>query len=421
MVISTNIIEENSKIEENKKNILAINNFENIKTNNRESDRERELEGSLTEILNNESVANTGNTTVSNKENQSIAVKDEINIDEEIIGEDDIGGLQSEDSGKLNLLEGGARKKNMVDTKDAFKTVKTVDDNDSTIDTIDNTVYNIDYILEEDEKLINPENVFNNVDIYIENYNSNEIIKYKKNLKQLYQTYSTKNYIISTIKYKSTSKIIVKKNDKVPKIVKELIKPTYLFYDEDNKLIKFKRQISNDRSELLYKYSQLIAKLNIKSEEKKEFEKERSKFIEKLEEYYTYTLYHKKINKITTINKSNLVLQKELIVYNENNDYDNKILNSNIYSIDNNVIDTINKYNSENLIQYNNIMMDLSGKKDKKINKEKEKDKEKDKKTLDSIKLYLKQRQEIESFTKSLSNNTDIQDEYINYIILELP
>jgi len=398
MPFNTNIKEN----EETKKNILAINNFKNIIKDNKELLLEDSLEegsleeGSLDTVLGNSNLRED-NIVIKEDEDEDgdrDGDGDGYEDDKEEINEYDLKGLQTTGN---ELLEGGDR------NKDILK-------ND-----IDNTVYNIDYILEDDEKLINPDNVFKNVDIYIENYNSNEIVKYKKNFKQLYQTYSTKNYTISTIKYKSTSKIIVKKNDKVPKIVKELIKPTYLFYDDNNNLIKFKRQISNDRSELLYKYSQLIAKLDIKPEEKKEFEKERNKFIEKLEEYYTYTLYHKKINKITSTNKSNLVLQKELIVYNENNDYDNKILNSNIYSIDNNVIDTINKYNSENLIQYNNIMMDLSGKKDKNISKDK------DKKTLDSIKLYLKQRQEIESFAKSLSNNTDIQDEYINYIILELP
>ena len=75
----------------------------------------------------------------------------------------------------------------------------------------------------------------------------------------------------------------------------------------------------------------------------------------------------------------------------------------------NNIIDTINKYNSENLVNFNNIILNLSGKKEKDINK--------DKKTLETIKNYIKQRQEIESFTKTLTNNTDIQDEYINYIV----
>ena len=51
-----------------------------------------------------------------------------------------------------------------------------------------------------------------------------------------------------------------------------------------------------------------------------------------LETYYTYNLYHKKINKIITTNKSKLVLQKEMSFYSEKNEYEIKILNSNIYT-----------------------------------------------------------------------------------------
>ena len=187
--------------------------------------------------------------------------------------------------------------------------------------------------------------------------------------------------------------------------------------------MKLKRNISNTRTELLYKYEQLVARLNITPEDKKAFEKERSKFIKKLEDYYTYTLYHKKINNIITANKSSLVLQKQILVYKENSDYESTILNSNIYSIDNNIIDTINKQNSDNLISFNNIMFTLSGKIDKVKDKEKVQVQDiiKNKKTVETIKAYIKQRQEIELLTKSLSNNTDVQDEYINYIILELP
>ena len=68
-------------------------------------------------------------------------------------------------------------------------------------------------------------------------------------------------------------------------------------------------------------------------------------------------------------------------------------------------------------------MFTLSGKTDKVKDKEKVQVQDiiKNKKTVETIKAYIKQRQEIELFTKSLSNNTDVQDEYINYIILELP
>ena len=59
-------------------------------------------------------------------------------------------------------------------------------------------IYNIDYLLEDDEKLINFEKVTKQVDTYINNYNSPKIQKYKQSLKQLYQKYSNKNFIIST-------------------------------------------------------------------------------------------------------------------------------------------------------------------------------------------------------------------------------
>jgi len=282
-------------------------------------------------------------------------------------------------------------------------------------------IYNIDYLLVDDEKLINTEKVIKQVDDYINNYNSIKIQKYKQNLKQLYQKYSNKNYIIKTktktvLENKAktnTTSIIVIKNDKQNKIVMELVKPTYYYYNENNNLLKIKRDISNNRAELLYKYETLISKLNIKPEDKKEFEKEKEIFIKKLEDYYTYTLYHKKINNINILNKSSLVLQKELSIIKEDDDNENKILSSNIYLIDNSFIDTMTKYNSENLIQYNNIMQTLIGKKEEDINK--------DKKIKEIIKTYIKNRNEIELFTQSLNKNADNQDNYIDYIVLQLP
>ena len=398
---------------------MLVNNFENVISHTNKNEG-----SSLNQVLESD------DTTISNENLESDNLKsdnlksDNLKSDNlEIIDDDDVEEIQSL-SKTSTLLEGG-KKKDVKDDSDDSNDSNDSNDSDDSDDIYskidndndnDNIIYTIEYILEDDEKLINPEKIYQNVDKYINNYNSDKIKKYKNDFKQLYQLYSNKNYIIETKKFTTTYKITVIKNDKSKKIVKELVKPLYMFYDEDNNLLKFKRNISNSRTELLYKYEKITSKLNITPEEKKEFEKERSKFIEMLEDYYTYTLYHKKINKIITINKSSLVLQKEMSVYKENNDYESKILNSNIYKIDNTIIDTINKYNSDNLISFNNIMLTLSGKKDN------EKDKNiKDKKTSETIKSYLKERQEIESFTKKISKNTDIQDEYINYLILELP
>ena len=200
----------------------------------------------------------------------------------------------------------------------------------------DDIDYNIDYILADDEKLVDSEKIITQVNTYIDNFNNPNVQTYKKNFKQLYQTYSNKNYIISNINTvtsnKNLTKIIVTKTDKTKKIVKELTKPTYFYYDENNNLIKLKREISNARTELLYKYEKIIAKINITPDEKKEFEKERNNFIEKLEIYYIYMLYHKKINKINIENKTSITFQKEYLVFKENNEYESKILNSNIYA-----------------------------------------------------------------------------------------
>lgn len=372
--------------ETNEKKILSVNNFQNIMVNNDNIDDtindniDVNVAGN-TNTLNELIVSEDNNNNIIN--NKSLEhPKDQVEDSLEVISESDVSEIKSESS--ENLLQGG----------------------DNTV----NIEYTIDYILEDDDKLVNPETIFKNVDMYIDNYYSIEIEKYRKNFKQLYQTYSIKNYNITTVLENSKYKIIVK-NEKTKKIVKELKKPLYLFYDDNNNLIKLKRQISNDRADLIYKYEKLIARLDVKPEDKKIFEKEKKKFIEILENYYTYTLYHKKINKINVLNKSSLVLQKELLVYNEHNDYEKKILNSNIYSLDTTIIEKINKYNYDNLLQYNNLAFTLSGKKDL----------VKEKKLTESIKVYLKHKTEIDKYTNSLYNNTNIQDEYINYIVLGLP
>ena len=398
-----------SVIEENKDKILGINNFDKVKTYSNDISIENSSETIENEsnsfrlddtIVENENVeANVDENAEENIENIENNVKVEENAEEnienieednkELINEDSLETIHNEISNGLNnpLLAGG--------------------DNDD----ID---YNIDYILADDEKLVDSEKIITQVNTYIDNFNNPNVQTYKKNFKQLYQTYSNKNYIISNINTvtsnKNLTKIIVTKTDKTKKIVKELTKPTYFYYDENNNLIKLKREISNARTELLYKYEKIIAKINITPDEKKEFEKERNNFIEQLEIYYIYMLYHKKINKINSVNKTNITFQKEYLVFKENNDYESKILNSSIYLIDNNDIDTINKYNSDNLNDYNNIVLTLSSKKEAEISK--------DKKIIEKIKSYIKNKNEIDLFTQSLLKKTDIQDKIINYIIL---
>lgn len=283
------------------------------------------------------------------------------------------------------------------------------------VDIVYKNEYIIDYILPEDEKLINIEKVIKQVDKYIENYNSPQMIKYNQAFKQLLQKYSNKKYIIKTIKNKNDSiKIIVVKNDDKQTIIKEITKPLYLFYDEDYNLYKLNNKISNSRIELQYKYELLTAKLNITIDDKKNFEKDRTIFIELLEEYYIYILYHKKINNIVTLNKTNLLIQEIAGFYKENVDITNPILNSNLYYIDNSNIETINKLNIVKLTQFNNLMLQLSGKDSDKIKK--------DKKLMDEIKNYLDNK-EINIINENIKQSIKKQnaDTIINYIILNLP
>ena len=284
-------------------------------------------------------------------------------------------------------------------------------------------IYNIDYILPEDEKLINIEKIIKQVDKYIENYNNPQTIKYNKDFKQLLQKYSNKKYIIKTIKNKNDSiKLIVIKNDdkynniddNKKSIIKEITKPIYIYYNEDNNLYKLKNKISNYRTELQYKYEVLTAKLNITIDDKKNFEKDRNNFIELLEEYYIYTLYHKKINNIITINKTNLLIQEIAGFYKENIEITNPILNSNLYYIDNLSIEIINKFNIDKLTQFNDLMLQLSGKNSDNIKK--------DKKLIDEIKKYL-DRKEFNIINDNITKAIIPQnvDSLINYIILTLP
>ena len=273
--------------------------------------------------------------------------------------------------------------------------------------------YNIDYLLDSDEKLINIDNVKSQVDTYIDNYNSDIIKQYKLKFNKLYQKYSNKKYHISitNIKDKFNSiKIIVTKNDKTKNIVTEITKPIYIYYDINSNLYKLKNNISNKRAELLYKYEILISQLNVSPEDKLNFEKEREEFIKFLEEYYIYTLYHKKINKISVSNKTKLIIQSKYIL--EKNDNTISVLTGDTYSIDNNTILSINNYNIDKLTKYNNIILQLSGKTKEEIKK--------DTKLIEEIKLYLDKTEKIE-LNKSIEDNKTIQDNYINYIVYRLP
>lgn len=259
---------------------------------------------------------------------------------------------------------------------------------------VDKQDLEIEYLLESDKDLINVVKVNALVERYIKNYNSDELKTYKQSFKMLYQKYSNKRYIIHNI----GNVITVMKNDKKKDIVMELKKPIYFYYEEY--LDDMKRDISNKRAELQYEYQLLVNKIKLDIEEKKMFEKKRKQFIELLESYYSYTLYHNKINNISHNKKITLILNE---ILNES-----KKLNGNLYSIDESLIELINKQNSEKLNEYNNLIAKLQASKN--LN---------DKQLLENIKQYIN-KQNLDNIFNDIKKIAKQQDNYINYIILHL-
>ena len=343
------------------------------------------------------------------------------NIDDNIDGNINGGATKIDKLGED--IENNTDIKDIKDTKDTNKDDTNKDDTNEedknqsmTTNPNTNSVdieYNIDYLVDDDEKLIDVEKIKIQVDKYIDNYNSEIMKKYKNTFNKLYQKYSNKKYKIQILPLKdkyNSIKIIITKNDKKETIITELTKPHYLYYDEDANLYKLKNKISNERAELLYKYKLLVSQLNVSTEDKDKFEKERKDFITLLEEYYTYTLYHKKINTITLNNKTNLIIQSSYFI--EKEDKSTSVLSGDTYLIDNTIIENINTYNIDKLTQYNNIIIQLTGKNQKDIKK--------DTKLIEEIKLYL-DKKEKEEVLKKIEDSKKIQDSYINYIILRLP
>jgi hypothetical protein len=317
------------------------------------------------------------------------------------------------------LLEGGTYKEDNIDSIDIKNNVLEDIKEDGQTDVeeqsleqlggsiSDGIVYEIDFLVADDKELINITKVNSAVDKYINNFYSEEMKKYPQSFKNLYQKYSNKRYIINNIGYVITVMKNDIKNQKKNDIIMELKKPHYIYYNNNNcndncNLDVLKMKISNDRVELQYLYQSLINKLNVSPDEKKDFEKQRKKFIESLETYYIYTLYHKKINKISTTNKINIIIQELL--------GDSNLSEGNIYSVDNAIIDLINNQNSSKLNEFNNLISRMQSIKNIKD----------DKKIFETIKEYLN-KNETNKLLESLKNISKQQDNYVNYIITELP
>ena len=271
--------------------------------------------------------------------------------------------------------------------------------------------YTIDFLIPNDEKLVDIEKINNKVDNYINNFNSEIMTNYKNEYSKLYKKYSNMNYKIKILPKDKNElvKIVVLKNDKTEKLIKELTKPNYLYYNDI--LTELKTNISNEREKILFNYKELISNKELTINDKHNFEKEKDKFINLLEDYYSYTLYHKKINKISTINsKSNLLLQTLNTI--DTLETSKTKLIGDIYSIDTTLINEMNTLNSNKLTEYNSIIQQLLGKKIEDIKK--------DTKLKEEIKLYLDTTLK-HNLDNKIKTEKHKQDNYINYIITKLP
>lgn len=401
-------IDDSESKEEINKQLLSINNFANVKEDfilnnehpsavaNHSNENNLEVLTNLPENNTKSSLLEGGyreESIITNIDNEEDKEEDK---KEDVTEENTSDETKEEDEQKSNLLEDNSKEDHS--------------ENQGGGAISDGIVYEIDFLIADDKELIDITKVNNTVDKYINNFNSEELKKYKQSFKNLYQKYSNKRYIINNIGkvitvVKDEKKKDIHKNMKDMKnkdIVMELKKPHYLYYNNNGNLDILKMEISNDRVKLQYLYQTLVNKLNVSLDEKKDFEKRRKKFIESLETYYIYTLYHKKINKISTTNKVNIIIQELL--------GDNNLLESNIYSVDNSLIDLINKQNASKLNEFNNLVSKMQSIKNIKD----------DKKILETIKEYLN-KNETNKLLDSIKLNAKQQDNYIDYIITELP
>ena len=289
----------------------------------------------------------------------------------------------------------------------------------------------INYLVPDDEQLVNVDKIKSVVKKYIDNYNSDAMKKYKQLFKTVYQKYSSKRYIIDN---NDTEIIVSKSMDGASKtgkrdIVFEISKPEYIFYNKYDNLIQMKSIISNKRNELQLQYQSLVNKLDVQPEEKKYFEKARKNFIDLLERYYIYNLYHNQINQISLEGKSNIIVQ-ELRGFLKDNAEKKFTLDGNLHSINNSLVERINTINSSRLNFYNELIVKLQGAKSilssssdntSTSTDKTSKDKTKRDKIIDEIKEYLKSNDENVKLNNEIKDNARVQNTYVDYIISRLP
>lgn len=387
--------------EERKSAILKIDSFESVMTHSDksvESNETREAISNGTEVITNIPLSENENQGLLEGGSQSNMDFIKPNSDTEELSNEDNPETVSNVNPVIVELEPEPEDEPEVEPEVEPEAEPDIQNGGAIGYIDDGQVYEIDYLVVDDKELINILKVNTTVDRYINNYYSEEMKKYRQTFKTLYQKYGNKRFVIHNI----GNVITVMKNDKKKEVVMELNKPVYFYYNVDSNLEKLKRDVSNKRAELQYSYQTLVNKINVDMEEKKQFEKERKKFVDFLEIYYIYSLYHKKINKISNTNKITLMLQELLS--------ESKKLDGNLYSIDNTTIDLINKQNAEKLNEFNTLVSRMQSIKNIKNNNE----------IIENIKQYINNT-DITKLLYKIKEQAKLQDNYIDYIVMKLP
>jgi hypothetical protein len=258
-----------------------------------------------------------------------------------------------------------------------------------------------EYLIEEtDKKLIDVDKVENNVRRMIDNYKSTEYANYNKILNKLPKIFGKKTF---KIEYKRESiKVHKFKKDGDTQLLHNIVKPVI------NDIIDFEEKLHNinhSRKVLKNKYLEYITEDNISLADKNKFIKDKTSFIELLENYYTHKNYYMIINNLVGSNNyTNISISNYQPFINSKGEYDNQLYVSQ-YKINPEVIEEINENKIKSLDKFNDIKENIELNNKKELN--------------DLIKKYLDK--EDTEINKKINQVIKEQNEEILYIIDRLP
>ena len=258
-----------------------------------------------------------------------------------------------------------------------------------------------DYLIEDtDKKLIDVEKVEDNVRKMINNYKSSEYNNYNKILHKLHKIFGKKVY---KIEYKRESiKVYKFKKDGDTQLIHNIVKPII------NDIMDFEsslHHINHRRNVLKNNYLEFITEDNVSLADKNKFIKDKTIFINLLEDYYSQKNYYMIINNLVGSEKfTNISISNYQPFMNNKGEYDNQLYVSQ-YKINPEVIEDINENKIKSLDKFNIIKENMELNNKKELN--------------ELIKSYLEN--EDKDINKKINKVIKDQNEEITSIIDRLP